>query len=45
MNKVKIEKLPKLAILAVLFQNFLKGAKIWWLYAQLYKNPANRVIV
>ena len=37
----KSGKLPSIAssdILANLFKNYFKGAKIWWLFAQLYKN-------
>ena len=29
------------AILANLFKNYFKGAKIWWLFAQLYKNSVD----
>ena len=37
--KEKLENyLLYLAVLAILFQNYLKGAKTWWLFAQLYKN-------
>ena len=44
----KIEKLEHyivylllLAIPAILFKNYFKGAKIWWLLAQLYKNSTD----
>ena len=26
-----------------LFQNYFKGAKLWWLFAQLYKNPTDNL--
>ena len=40
MNEVKVGKLPIYSfILAILFHNYFKGAKIWWLFAQLYRNP------
>ena len=41
MNEVKVEKLP---VIASRTWNFisklltLKGAKIWWVFSQLYKN-------
>ena len=41
MNEVKIGNLPKLAIFEFFFLNYLKGAKIWWLFAELYKNPTD----
>ena len=43
MNEVKVGKLPIAAshILAILFQNYFKGAKIGWRFAQLYKNLAD----
>ena len=25
-------------IIAILFKNYVKGAKIWWLFAQMHKN-------
>ena len=28
-----------------LFQYYFKGAKIWWLFAQLYKNPTSLIIL
>ena len=31
-------KIGKLAVLAILFKNYFKGARIWWLFAQLHKN-------
>ena len=45
----KSGKLPSIAssdILANLFKNYFKGAKIWWLlFAQLYKNPIDRFML
>ena len=40
---LKIWKLPIIAsyILAILLKNYFKGAKIWWLFAQLYKNSTD----
>ena len=36
----KMKSIASSAILANLFKNYFKGAKIWWLlFAQLYKNP------
>ena len=29
------------AIPAILFKNHFKGEKIWWLFAQLFKNPTD----
>ena len=34
----KMQSIASSAILANLFRNYFKGAKIWWLFAQLYKN-------
>ena len=34
----KMKSIASSAILANLFKNYFKGAKIWWLCAQLYKN-------
>ena len=34
----KMQSIASSAILANLFKNYFKGAKIWWLFAQLYKN-------
>ena len=34
----KLHSIASSAILANLFKNYFKGAKIWWLFAQLYKN-------
>ena len=34
----KLNSIASSAILANLFKNYFKGAKIWWLFAQLYKN-------
>ena len=34
----KMKSIASSAILANLFKNYFKGAKIWWLFAQLYKN-------
>ena len=44
MNELKAGKLPIIAsytILAILFQNYFKGAKIWWFFVQLYKNSTD----
>ena len=43
MKEVKVGKLPIIAsILAILFQNYLKGVKeIWWAFAQLHKNSTH----
>ena len=40
---LKIWKLPIIAsyILAILLKNYFKGAKIWWLFAQLYKSSTD----
>ena len=42
-KEVKVGKLPIIAsILAILFQNYLKGVEeIWWVFAQLYKNSTH----
>ena len=34
----KLHSVASSAILGNLFKNCFKGAKIWWLFAQLYKN-------
>ena len=34
----KMQSVPSSATLGNLFKNYFKGAKIWWLFAQLYKN-------
>ena len=34
----KLHSTASSAILVNLFKNYFKGAKIWWLFAQLYKN-------
>ena len=34
---LKAEKMKSIAILANLFKSFFRGAKIWWLFVQLYK--------
>ena len=34
----KMQSIASSAILENLFKNYFKGAKIWWLFAQLYKN-------
>ena len=33
----KLQSIASSAILANLFKNYFKGAKIWWLFAQLCK--------
>ena len=40
---LKIGKLPRQSsyILAILFKSYFKGAKIWWLFAQLYQNSTD----
>ena len=45
MNGVKIGKLPMLAILGILFKNYLNGAKIWWLFVQKYENPTDCLVL
>ena len=41
-NEVKVGKIPTIASYTCnFFQNYFKGAKIWWLFAQLYKNPTD----
>ena len=45
MNEVKVGKLPMLAILGILFQNYLKGAKIWSHFVQLYENPTDCLVL
>ena len=34
----KMQSIPSSATRGNLFKNYFKGAKIWWLFAQLYKN-------
>ena len=34
----KMQSIASSAILENLFKNYFKGAKIWWLFAELYKN-------
>ena len=34
----KMQSIASSATLGNLFKNYFKGAKIWWLFAQLYKN-------
>ena len=34
----KLQSIASSATLGNLFKNYFKGAKIWWLFAQLYKN-------
>ena len=34
---LKAGKMKSIAILANLFKSFFRGAKIWWLFVQLYK--------
>ena len=34
----KLHSIASSAILANLLKNYFKGARIWWLFAQLYKN-------
>ena len=34
----KLQSIASSVILANLFKNYFKGAKIWWLFAQLCKN-------
>ena len=42
MTKVKFGKLPIISSYTCnLFQNYFKGANIWWLLNQLYKNPTD----
>ena len=33
-----MQSIASSAILENLFKNYFKGAKIWWLFAELYKN-------
>ena len=41
-NEAKVGILPIMASYSRnLFQSYFKGAKIWWLFAQLYKLPAD----
>ena len=41
-NEVNVGILPIITNYSCnLFQNYFKGAKIWWLFAQLYKNPTD----
>ena len=37
----KLQSMASSAIFASLFKNYFKGAKIWWLFAQLHKNSIN----
>ena len=34
----KMQSIASSALLTNLFKNYFRGAKIWWLFAQLYKN-------
>ena len=34
----KMQSIASSATLGNLFENYFKGAKIWWLFDQLYKN-------
>ena len=34
----KLDCIASSALLVKLFRNYFKGAKIWWLFIQLYKN-------
>ena len=34
----KMQSIASSALLINLFKNYFRGAKIWWLFAQLYKN-------
>ena len=34
----KMQSIASSATLGNLFKNYFKGEKIWWLFAQLYKN-------
>ena len=45
MNGVNIGKLPMLAILGILFKNYLNGAKIWWLFVQKHENPTDCLVL
>ena len=45
-GKKKVGTLPIIASYSCnLFLKFFKGAKIWWLFAQLYKNPTDYLFV
>ena len=33
------------AILANLFKNYFNGSKIWWVFAQLYKNFIDFIVL
>ena len=37
----KMQSIASSALLTNLFKNYFEGAKIWWLFAQLYKNFIN----
>ena len=37
----KLHSIANSAIIENLFKNYSKVAKIWWLFAQLYKNSIN----
>ena len=41
LNAGKLHIIASCGILAVLFKNYFKGAKIWWFFAQLYKNSTH----
>ena len=46
MNEVKVGILPIIASYTCnLFQNYFKGAKIWWIFARLYKNPTHHFML
>ena len=38
LNPRKMQGIASSATLGNLFKNYFNGAKIWWLFAQLYKN-------
>ena len=45
-NEVKVRKLLIIASYTCnLFQNYFKGAKIWWFFAQLYQNPTDYFVL
>ena len=41
----KMQSIASSAILTNLFKNYFKGAKKWWLFAQLYKNFIDCVVL
>ena len=41
----KLHIIASCATVAILLKNYFKGAKIWWLFAQLYKNSTGYFVL